>query len=127
MAMQQQSDIQESGPPEHGSARVLSWVSLACWTVALVLAEVWIHARPQCPDGYVRFIDVGPVLQGAGVIGVVCSAALLVRETRTTGRHRIVGGVLVVSTGLALLAGYAAVNSLISSGFGPYDNSCWTF
>lgn len=96
--------------------------------VAGVLWLVHLGIRRPCYPGYVRLIDLDPVLPVVAAVVAVTSGALLLlvrsRPAKRRGIARRVAAVVLLVFSVLLVVG--AVGS-VASDHGRYDSSCWTF
>jgi hypothetical protein len=111
------------------SRRVVLWVGGAAallWTVALLASAWYLLFRPDCPDGWVRLFDFGPLPIVSSAAGLAGTVAILV-PARGQGRHRVLAVLACVSLVLAMLFAVAATTTMVQTIVGGADPSCWTF
>ena len=103
--------------------------ALAAAITGCLAAAVWFDVaatRPPCPPGYVRFIDLGPLMGwvclGLAVVGLL--TAVLARALRGSRVVAVLAGVLVV---VVVLLGASAVVSVVEQHGQTTDPGCWTF
>ena len=105
------------------------WVAGAAavlWAVALVAAAAYLLLRPDCPDGWVRFLDLGPLPVVAAAAGLVGTVALLV-PARAPRRHRTLAVLACLSLVLAATVALGATTTLVEMVRDHADPACWTF
>jgi hypothetical protein len=125
MTVRSPADIQ----PRPTIWRVLLWAGGAAavaWAVALVAATAYLVLRPACPDGWVRFLDLGPLPVAVSAVGLAGTVVLLVLGRRR-GRHRTLALLACVSLVLGGLVAVAAVTTAVQTVADGADPACWTF
>lgn len=121
--------VTDATPLATKSGRVLLWVSGAAgvlWAIALVAAAGYLLLRPDCPDGWVRFLDLGPLPVAVSAVGLAGTVVLLVLGRRP-GRHRTLALVACLSLVLGSLFAAAALTTAVHTVVNGADPACWTF
>ncbi len=118
-----------TGSTSTATRRVVLWAGAAAavlWTVALLASAWYLRFRPDCPQGYVRFLDLGPFPVVGAAAGLAGTVALLL-PGRGHGRHRALAVLACVSLVLAALFALAAATTMVQTIVDGADPSCWTF
>lgn len=121
--------VTDATPRATTSRRVLLWAGGAAavlWATALVAAAGYLFLRPACPDGWVRFLDLGPLPVAVSAVGLAGTAVLLVLGRRH-GRQRTLALVACLSLVLGGLFAVAAVTTAVQTVVDGADPACWTF
>ena len=121
--------VTDAAPRATTSRRVLLWVAGAAvvpWAIALVAAAGYLFLRPACPDGWVRFLDLGPLPVAVSGVGLAGTVVLLVLGGRQ-GRARTLALVACLSLVLGSLVAVAAVTTAVQTVVDGADPACWTF
>ena len=121
--------VTDAAPRATTSGRVLLWVGCAAavlWAIALVAAAGYLILRPACPDGWVRFVDLGPLPVAISAVGLAATVVLLLLG-RGHGRHRTLALVACLSIALGSLFAVAALTTAVQTVIDGADPACWTF
>jgi hypothetical protein len=127
MAPAGQVDDASPGASSRMVALGLGSALIVLGTTVTALDLWYVRSRPPCPDGYVRLVDIGPVLYLAVGLAVCLVGVVTVVLARRPGAHRAlaaVAGVVVIIVAIGVVALAIAIHQLAQQ---TYDPGCWTF